>query len=251
MNSLFPGRNKSLRIAFKKGDYVRACVHSVELQKSTPRVVLSRTSPGFLEKLFENEVPEIADGIITIKHVVREPGERAKIAVESYEDRIDPVGACVGVKGARIHSIVRELQHENIDVINYTDNLDLYIARALSPAKVSHIQHKDDRVAVHLKPEQVSLAIGKNGQNIKLASRLIGKEIDVYRELDTQQEEDVSLEEFTDEIEGWVIEELKKIGLDSAKSVLAVSKEDLERRVDLEQETIDELYHILGQEFEN
>ena len=235
---------------FKKGEYVRAIVHKVELQKSTPRVILSRTSPVFLERLFESEVPEVAEGLITIKKVVREPGERAKVAVESYDDRIDPVGACVGMKGSRIHSIVRELQNENIDVINYTDNLDLYIARALSPAKLSSIQHKEDRIAVYLKPEQVSLAIGRGGQNIKLASRLIGKEIDVYRELN-EQDEDVHIEEFADELEAWVIEELKKIGLDSAKSVLAVSKEDLERRTDLEMETIDELYSILSKEFED
>ncbi|MEL7065124.1 MAG: transcription termination/antitermination protein NusA, partial [Bacteroidota bacterium] len=213
-------------------------------------VILSRTSPVFLERLFESEVPEIAEGLITIKKVVREPGERAKVAVESYDDRIDPVGACVGMKGSRIHSIVRELQGENIDVINYTDNLDLYIARALSPAKLSSIQYREERVAVYLKPEQVSLAIGRGGQNIKLASRLIDKEIDVYRELG-DQEEDVSLEEFADEVESWIIEELKKIGLDSAKSVLAVSKEDLEHRTDLERETIDELYGVLRQEFED
>lgn len=236
---------------FKKGDYVRAIVHKVELQRSTPRVILSRTSPVFLERLFEAEVPEITEGLITIKKIVREPGERAKVAVESYDDRIDPVGACVGMKGSRIHSIVRELQHENIDVINYTDNLDLYIARALNPAKISGVQHKEDRVSVYLKPDQVSLAIGRGGQNIKLASRLVGKEIDVYRELDEQHEEDVSLEEFSDELEKWVIEALKKVGLDSAKSVLAVSKEDLERRTDLEQETISELYRVLSKEFED
>jgi len=234
---------------FKKGEYVRAIVHKVELQGSIPRVILSRNSPMFLERLFESEVPEVAEGLITIKKVVHEPGERAKVAVESYDDRIDPVGACVGMKGSRIHSIVRELQGENIDVINYTDNLDLYIARALSPAKLSSIQHKGDRIAVYLKPEQVSLAIGRNGQNIKLASRLIGKEIDVYRELNSQ-EDDVRIEEFADELESWIIDELKKVGLDSAKSVLAVSKEDLERMTDLERESIDELYSILSREFE-
>ncbi|NEJ83477.1 transcription termination/antitermination protein NusA, partial [Rhizobium leguminosarum] len=177
------------------------------------------------------------------------PGERAKVAVESLDDRIDPVGACVGIKGSRIHNIVRELQNENIDVINYTENLELYISRALSPAKISSIQMKGDRVAVYLKPDQVSLAIGKGGQNIKLASRLVDKEIDVYREIDNMGE-DVNLEEFADEVEPWIIEELKKIGLDSAKSVLAIPKEDLERRTDLEKETIDELYRILKQEFE-
>ena len=234
---------------FKKGEYIRAVVHRIDLQKSIPKVILSRTSPVFLERLFESEVPEIFDGLITIKKVVREPGERAKVAVETFDDRIDPVGACVGMKGARIHSIVRELRNENIDVINYTDNLDLYIARALSPAKVSNIQTKQDRIAVYLKPDQVPLAIGKGGQNIKLASKLIGKEIDIYRELDNPGE-DVSLEEFTDEVDNWVIEELKKIGLDSAKSVLTIPKEDLERRTDLEKETIDTLYKILSQEFE-
>ena len=244
-----PNSEQIPKDTLKKGEYVRAVVHQIELQKSTLRVILSRTSPLFLERLFENEVPEILDGLITIKKVVREPGERAKVAVEAFDDRIDPVGACVGMKGSRIHSIVRELQNENIDVINYTDNIDLYITRSLSPAKVSNIQPKGDRVAVYLKPDQVSLAIGKGGQNIKLASRLIGKEIDVYRELDNQGE-DVNLEEFADELEGWIIEELRKIGLDSAKSVLAIPKEDLERRIDLEKETIDELYKVLSQEFE-
>lgn len=244
-----PNSEQIPKDTLKKGEYVRAVVHQIELQKSTLRVILSRTSPLFLERLFENEVPEILDGLITIKKVVREPGERAKVAVEAFDDRIDPVGACVGMKGSRIHSIVRELQNENIDVINYTDNIDLYITRSLSPAKVSNIQPKGDRVAVYLKPDQVSLAIGKGGQNIKLASRLIGKEIDVYRELDNQGE-DVNLEEFADELESWIIEELRKIGLDSAKSVLAIPKEDLERRIDLEKETIDELYKVLSQEFE-
>lgn len=232
----------------KKGEYIRAVVHRIDLQKNIPKVILSRTSPVFLERLFESEVPEVFDGLITIKKIVREPGERAKVAVETFDDRIDPVGACVGMKGVRIHSIVQELRNESIDVINYTDNLDLYIARALSPAKVENIQTKQHRIAVYLKPDQVSLAIGKGGQNIKLASKLIGKEIDIYRELDNQGE-DVSLEEFADEVDNWAIEELKKIGLDSAKSVLAVPKEDLERRTDLEKETIDTLYKILSQEF--
>lgn len=237
------------RERFKKGDYVRAVVHKVELQGYIPKVILSRNSPVFLERLFESEVPEIAEGLITIKNVVREPGERAKVAVESYDERIDPVGACVGMRGSRIHSIVRELQGENIDVINYTDNLDLYIARALNPAKLSSIQNGANRITVYLKPDQVSLAIGKGGQNIKLASKLIGKEIDVYREL-TDQEDDVRIEEFADEIEPWIIDTLKGIGLDSAKSVLGVAKEDLERRTDLEKETIDMLYNILSREFE-
>jgi transcription termination/antitermination protein NusA len=247
---ILPNSEQIPKDHFKKGEYVRAIVHKVELQGSVPRVILSRTSPVLLERLFESEVPEVSEGLITIKKAVREPGARAKVAVESYDDRIDPVGACVGMKGSRIHSIVRELQGENIDVINYTDNLDLYITRALSPAKLSSIQHKGDRVAVYLKPEQVSLAIGRGGQNIKLASRLIGKEIDVYRELNAQ-EDDVSIEEFADEVESWIIDELKKIGLDSAKSVLAVAKEDLERRTDLERESIDALYSTLSREFED
>ncbi len=247
---ILPNSEQIPKDHFKKGEYVRAIVHKVELQGSVPRVILSRTSPVLLERLFESEVPEVSEGLITIKKAVREPGARAKVAVESYDDRIDPVGACVGMKGSRIHSIVRELQGENIDVINYTDNLDLYITRALSPAKLSSIQHKGDRVAVYLKPEQVSLAIGRGGQNIKLASRLIGKEIDVYRELNAQ-EDDVSIEEFADEVESWIIDELKKVGLDSAKSVLAVAKEDLERRTDLERESIDALYSTLSREFED
>jgi transcription termination/antitermination protein NusA len=247
---ILPNSEQIPKDRFKKGEYVRAIVHKVELQGSTPRAILSRNSPVFLERLFESEVPEISEGLITIKKIVREPGERAKVAVESYDDRIDPVGACVGMKGSRIHSIVKELQSENIDVINYTDNLALYIARALSPAKLSSVQPRGDRIAVYLKPEQVSLAIGRGGQNIKLASRLIGKEIDVYRELN-DQEDDVGIEEFTDEVESWIIDELKRIGLDSAKSVLAVSKEDLERRTDLERESIDNLYSILSREFED
>ncbi len=237
---------------YRKGDSARAIVDRVEIVNGNPRIILSRTSPVFLERLFESEVPEVYDGLITIKKVVREPGERAKVAVESYDDRIDPVGACVGMKGSRIHSIVRELQNENIDVINYTDNMDLYIARALSPAKISSvkIEEENKRVAVYLKPDQVSLAIGKGGQNIKLASRLVELEIDVFRELDGLEEEDVALTEFSDEIEDWVIVELRKIGLDTAKSVLALTKEDLLRRTDLEEETIESLINVLKQEFE-
>ncbi|ELR72225.1 Transcription termination protein NusA [Fulvivirga imtechensis AK7] len=237
---------------FRKGDQVRAIVDRVEMINGNPKIILSRTSPVFLERLFESEVPEVYDGLITIKKVVREPGERAKVAVESYDDRIDPVGACVGMKGSRIHSIVRELQNENIDVINYTDNLDLYITRALSPAKISSIKISEDegRVSVYLKPDQVSLAIGKGGQNIKLASRLVGMEIDVFRELGEFEEEDVDLDEFADEIEDWVIDELKRVGLDTAKSVLALNKEELERRTDLEEETIDNVMRVLKQEFE-
>ncbi|WP_026463071.1 transcription termination factor NusA [Adhaeribacter aquaticus] len=236
---------------YRKGDVVRAVVHRVDIVNGAPKIILSRTSPVFLERLFENEVPEIYDGLIIIKNIVREPGERAKVAVESYDDRIDPVGACVGMKGSRIHSIVRELENENIDVINYTDNLELYIQRALSPAKITSmkINEEEGRVSVFLKPDQVSLAIGKGGQNIKLASRLVGLEIDVFREQE-EYEEDISLDEFSDEIENWVIEELKRIGLDTAKSVLAVTREDLVRRTELEEETVDELLSIIRQEFE-
>lgn len=237
---------------FRKGDPVKAVVHRVEMNNGTPRIVLSRTSPVFLEKLFENEIPEIFDGLITIKKVVREPGERAKVAVESYDDRIDPVGACVGMKGSRIHSIVRELNNENIDVINYTDNLNLYISRALSPAKVSSIQmENNNRISVYMKPDQVSLAIGKGGYNIRLASRLIGHEIDVFRDSDEfEEEEDVELMEFQDEIEPWIIEELNRIGLDTAKSVLNLGKDELLRRSDLEEETIDSVLELLRKEFE-
>ena len=238
---------------YRKGENVRAIVHKVEMVNGNPKIILSRTSPVFLERLFEQEVPEVYDGLITIKKVVREPGERAKVAVESYDDRIDPVGACVGMKGSRIHAIVRELQNENIDVINYTENLELYIQRALSPAKIGSIKIDKDngRVSVYLKPDQVSLAIGKGGLNIKLASRLVGYEIDVFRELaEGQSEEDVDLNEFSDEIEGWVIDELNRIGLDTAKSVLALSKEELVRRTDLEEETIEGVLNILKKEFE-
>lgn len=237
---------------FRKGDSNRAIVHRVEMVNGNPKIILSRTSPEFLERLFENEVPEVFDGLITIKKVVREPGERAKVAVESYDDRIDPVGACVGMKGSRIHSIVRELQNENIDVINYTENLELYIARSLSPAKISSMKIDEDagRVSVFLKPDQVSLAIGKGGQNIKLASKLVGLEIDVFRELTVIEEEDVNIDEFSDEIEDWVIKEFKRVGLDTAKSVLSLSMEDLLRRTDLEEETIENVSKVLKQEFE-
>ncbi len=238
---------------YRKGENVRAIVHKVEMVNGNPKIVLSRTSPVLLERLFEQEVPEVYDGLITIKKAVREPGERAKVAVESYDDRIDPVGACVGMKGSRIHAIVRELQNENIDVINYTENLELFIQRALSPAKIVSIKIDKDtnRVSVYLKPDQVSLAIGKGGLNIKLASRLVGMEIDVFRELGEQtSEEDVDLDEFSDEIESWVIDQLKQIGLDTAKSVLALNKEELVRRTDLEEETVDNVVAVLSKEFE-
>jgi len=239
---------------YRKGENVRAIVHKVEMVNGNPKIVLSRTSPVLLERLFEQEVPEVYDGLITIKKAVREPGERAKVAVESYDDRIDPVGACVGMKGSRIHAIVRELQNENIDVINFTENLELFIQRALSPAKIvsMKIDKENNRVSVYLKPDQVSLAIGKGGLNIKLASRLVGMEIDVFRELGEQTtEEDVDLDEFSDEIESWVIDQLKQIGLDTAKSVLALNKEELVRRTDLEEETVDNVVAVLSKEFEN
>jgi N utilization substance protein A len=237
---------------FRKGDSVRAVVHRVEMQNGNPKIILSRSSPVFLERLFEQEVPEVYDELIRIKNIVREPGERAIVAVESYDDRIDPVGACVGMKGSRIHSIVRELQNENIDVINYTENMELYIQRALSPAKLSSmkIDEANKRVSVYLKPDQVSLAIGKGGQNIKLAGKLVGMEIDVFRELTGAEEEDVLIDEFNDVLEDWVIEELKKVGLDTAKRVLELGREELVRMTDLEEETIDEIFKIFSQEFE-
>ncbi|MDP4184392.1 MAG: transcription termination factor NusA [Bacteroidota bacterium] len=236
---------------FRKGDSVRAVVYKVELRNNNPVIILSRTSPVFLERLFEMEVPEIFDGLITIKKIVRMPGERAKVAVESYDERIDPVGACVGMKGSRIHGIVRELRNENIDVINFTNNTQLFISRALSPAKISSIKlnEAEKRADVYLRPEEVSLAIGKGGLNIRLASQLTGYEIDVYREV-AEDEEDVNLEEFSDEIEGWVIDALKKIGCDTAKNVLSIPREELIKRTDLEEETIDEVLRILRTEFE-
>jgi N utilization substance protein A len=236
---------------YKKGDTIRAVVYKVDLRNNTPQIILSRTAPEFLEKLFEQEVPEVFDGLITIKKIVREPGERAKVAVESYDDRVDPVGACVGMKGARIHTIVRELRNENIDVIQYTGNDQLLITRALAPAKISSINLDRDNMKadVFLKPDQVSLAIGKGGNNIKLAGRLTGFEIDVYRETDTEID-DVDLEEFSDEIDAWIIDELKNIGCDTARSVLAIGKEDLVKRTDLEEETVEEVLNILKAEFE-
>ncbi|PRY99805.1 NusA antitermination factor [Marinilabilia salmonicolor] len=237
---------------FRKGETVRAVVIRVEMRNNTPLIILSRTSPVFLERLFEFEVPEIYDGLITIKKIVRAPGERAKVAVESYDDRIDPVGACVGMKGSRIHGIVRELHNENIDVINYTANTQLFIQRALNPAKVSTIKlfEEEKRADVYLQPEEVSLAIGKGGLNIRLASQLTGYEIDVYRETEDEDEEDVSLDEFSDEIESWILDELKAIGCDTAKSVLDLTVEDLTKRTDLEEETIREVINVLKAEFE-
>jgi N utilization substance protein A len=236
---------------FKKGESVRAVVAKVDMRNSTPVIILSRTAPEFLERLFELEVPEVFDGLITIKKIVREPGERAKVAVESYDDRIDPVGACVGMKGSRIHGIVRELRNENIDVINYTTNNQLLIQRSLSPAKVTSMDiiEEESRVKVYLKPDQVSLAIGRGGNNIKLAGKLSGYEIDVYRDGEVDIE-DVDLEEFADEIDGWIIDELKAIGCDTAKSVLEIGIEDLTKRTDLEKETIEEVFRILNAEFE-
>ena len=236
---------------FKKGETVRAVVAKVDMRNSTPVIILSRTAPEFLERLFELEVPEVFDGLITIKKIVREPGERAKVAVESYDDRIDPVGACVGMKGSRIHGIVRELRNENIDVINYTSNNQLLIQRALSPAKITsmEIDEEEKRVKVFLKPDQVSLAIGRGGNKIKLAGKLAGYEIDVYRDGEVDVE-DVDLEEFADEIDGWIIDELKTIGCDTAKSVLEMSVDELVKRTDLEKETIEEVFKILNAEFE-
>jgi N utilization substance protein A len=236
---------------FKKGDSVKAVVSKVDMLNSNPKIIISRTAPEFLQRLFEQEVPEIFDGLITIKKIVREPGERAKVAVESYDDRIDPVGACVGMKGSRIHGIVRELKNENIDVINFTNNLQLYIQRALSPAKITSIKLDDEKktAAVYLKPDQVSLAIGRGGHNIKLAGKLTGYEIDVYREAD-EQDEDVDIEEFSDEIESWILDEFKRIGLDTAKSVLALTVGELVKRTDLEEETVKEVLSILQAEFE-
>lgn len=237
---------------YRKGDTIRAVVSKVEMRSNTPAIILSRTSRVFLERLFESEVPEVYDGLITIKNIVRVPGERAKISVESYDDRIDPVGACVGMKGSRIHGIVRELKNENIDVINFTSNLSLYISRALSPAKIASIKilEEEKKAEVYLKPDQVSLAIGKGGFNIKLAGKLTGYEIDVYREAAEIDTEDVDIEEFSDEIDEWIINEFKAIGCDTAKSVLDLSVEDLVKRTDLEEETVNEVIRILKAEFE-
>ena len=238
---------------FRKGEHVRAIVARVENVNNNPKIILSRTSPVFLERLFEMEIPEINDGLITIKGIARIPGERAKVAVEAYDDRIDPVGACVGMKGFRIHGIVRELRNENIDVINYTNNLNLYIQRALSPAKINSIaiREEDHRAEVFLYPEEVSLAIGKGGANIKLASMLTGYNIEVFREIDNFDEEDIYLDEFRDEIDGWIIDQLKKIGCSTAKNVLALSRDKIIKEADLEEVTVDNILNILRAEFED
>jgi len=253
-NELYLPKSEQIPTDFyRKGDMVKAVVAMVENKNNNPRVILSRISPVFLERLFENEIPEIHDGLITIKKIARIPGERAKVAVESYDDRIDPVGACVGMKGSRIHGIVRELRNENIDVINYTNNISLFISRALSPAKISSIRinEVEKKAEIYLKPEEVSQAIGKGGLNIKLASMLTGYTLDVFRELDETETEDIYLDEFNDEIDQWVIDTLKSIGCDTAKNVLAIPREDLIRRTDLEEETIDEVLNILRSEFED
>ena len=253
-NELYLPKSEQIPTDFyRKGDMVKAVVAMVENKNNNPRVILSRISPVFLERLFENEIPEIHDGLITIKKIARIPGERAKVAVESYDDRIDPVGACVGMKGSRIHGIVRELRNENIDVINYTNNISLFISRALSPAKISSIRinEAEKKAEIYLKPEEVSQAIGKGGLNIKLASMLTGYTLDVFRELDETETEDIYLDEFNDEIDQWVIDTLKSIGCDTAKNVLAIPREDLIRRTDFEEETIDEVLDILRSEFED
>jgi N utilization substance protein A len=253
-NELYlPKQNQIPTDFYRKGDTVRAVVVQVDNKNQNPKIILSRTSPLFLQRLFEQEVPEVHDGLIGIKNIARIPGERAKVAVQSFDDRIDPVGACVGIKGARIHGIVRELRNENIDVINYSSNINLYIQRALSPAKISSmtINEEEKKAEVYLKSEEVSLAIGKGGYNIKLASMLTGYEIEVYREMEGEDIEDIYLEEFNDEIDQWVIDTLKAAGLDTAKAVLAVDKDELIKRTDLEEETIEDVLRILAAEFED
>ena len=253
-NELYlPKQNQIPTDFYRKGEMVRAVVVQVENKNQNPKIILSRTSPLFLQRLFEQEVPEVKEGLIAIKKIARIPGERAKVAVETFDDRIDPVGACVGVKGARIHGIVRELRNENIDVINYTPNINLYIQRALAPAKISSMEIDDEAktAKVYLQPEEVSLAIGKGGFNIKLACMLTGYEIDVYREINEQDMDDIYLDEFNDEIDQWVLDAFKAIGLDTAKDVLGTSKEELLKQTDLEEETIDDVLRILAAEFEN
>jgi N utilization substance protein A len=236
---------------YNKGETIRAVILKVEALGGQPRIIISRTDASFLTRLMELEVPEIFDGLITIRNIVREPGERAKVAVESYDDRVDPVGACVGMKGSRIHSIVRELRNESIDIINYTNNLQLYIQRSLSPAKITYMELLADqkKAKVFLKPDQVALAIGKSGHNIRLAGKLTGFEIDVFRD-EAEEQDDVNLDEFADEIEGWVLDELKAIGLDTARAVMALDPQDLVRRTDLEEETINHVLAVLKAEFE-
>lgn len=253
-NELYlPKQNQIPSDFYRKGDTVRAVVVQVDNKNQTPKIILSRTSTLFLQRLFEQEVPEVGEGLIAIKNIARIPGERAKVAVESFDDRIDPVGACVGVKGARIHGIVRELRNENIDVIHYSSNLNLYVQRALAPAKISSmtINEEEKRIEVYLQPDEVSLAIGKGGYNIKLASMLVGYQIDVFREIDEADGEDIYLDEFNDEIDQWVLDIFKAVGWDTAKSVLNVSKEEILKRVDLEEETVDEVLQILAAEFED
>lgn len=253
-NELYlPKQNQIPTDYYRKGEMVRAVVVQVDNKNQNPKIILSRTAPLFLQRMFEQEVPEVKEGLIAIKNIARIPGERAKVAVETFDDRIDPVGACVGVKGARIHGIVRELRNENIDVINYTSNVNLYIQRALAPAKINsmEIDEENKKAKVYLSPEEVSLAIGKGGYNVKLASMLTGYEIDVYRDLEEEDLDDIYLDEFNDEIDQWVIDAFKAIGLDTAKEVLGTSKEDLLRRTDLEEETVDDVLRILAAEFAN
>lgn len=253
-NELYlPKQNQISTDYYRKGDMVRAVVVQVDNKNQNPKIILSRTAPLFLQRMFEQEVPEVKEGLIAIKNIARIPGERAKVAVETFDDRIDPVGACVGVKGARIHGIVRELRNENIDVINYTSNINLYIQRALAPAKISSMEIDEEAktAKVYLQPDEVSLAIGKGGYNIKLACMLTGYQIDVYREINEQDYDDIYLDEFNDEIDQWVIDALKAVGYDTAKDVLGTSKEQLLKQTDLEEETIDDVLRILAAEFEN
>ena len=253
-NELYmPKANQIPTDYYRKGEMVRAVVIQVENKNQNPKIILSRTAPLFLQRLFEQEIPEVKEGLIAIKKIARIPGERAKVAVETFDDRVDPVGACVGVKGARIHGIVRELRNENIDVINYTPNINLYIQRALAPAKISSMEIDEEakKAKVYLQPDEVSLAIGKGGFNIKLACMLTGYEIDVYREINEQDLDDIYLDEFNDEIDQWVIDAIKAIGLDTAKDVLNMGKEELLKKTDLEEETVDDVLRILAAEFEN